>query len=197
MTNKPLKSAISYEYLKPSLAPTPKKKEANKTPFLSATALKQLDTASRVEKQKSPPSLNESDALDSVADAHLLGERNAEISQSLQNDFDEIRELLKNTAILFNESAKFHLEQTKQITEIINLIKLSEIKTNEKLDRIMVALAAKIGESGVKKSENSKKSTVSRQNLSRTLSSIDNFTDDKKVLKTPIKTKKKNSYEEV
>jgi hypothetical protein len=93
-----------------------------------------------------PKHLSESD-LESLGtvDQKLLDHRYSESSHSIKNDFDEIRDLLKNTATLYNESAKLHMEQTRQISDIISTLKLSVVSTSDKFDKLTSILMLRNG----------------------------------------------------
>jgi len=169
---------ISYSYLKPEKA-TPSTQSApppqptNKT-YLSQAELEKLDM-----------------------DPRLLQERNAEISMSLQNDLDEIRELLKNTAIIYNEAAKLHLEQTRQVSDILSTLKLAVSTSNDKFDKLTSILMLRQG-AVMARSKTPEKYPVipnnhvalnrptSRKSLSQTHSFIPS-----------IRSKSTNRYEEV
>lgn len=64
------------------------------------------------------------------------------ISNSLQNDYDELRDIMKEQAIMFRdaarlqlEQAKLHLEQSKQLTDIIKTMSMLGVVTGEHITR--------------------------------------------------------------
>jgi RNAse (barnase) inhibitor barstar len=117
MTTKPLKSAVSYKYLKPD----PKPKLYSDEHVATNTTV----TRRTVEKKE--------DVLSSL-----------ELSDSFHNDYDEMRDILKNTiemihdiALLKQEETKLHLENMRQISELITLIRESHNESTDKFNKLV------------------------------------------------------------
>jgi len=57
-------------------------------------------------------------------------------TNSLQNDFDEIRSLIRDSATLYCEAAKLQVENMRQISEVLGLIRsLTALNLQQALDR--------------------------------------------------------------
>lgn len=117
MASKPLKSAVSYKYLKPD----PKPKLYSDEHVTTNTSV----TRRTLEKKE--------DVLSSL-----------ELSDSFHNDYDEMRDILKNAievindiALLKQEETKLHLENMRQISELITLIRESHNESTDKFNKLV------------------------------------------------------------